>query len=195
MSTIEQLLDKLDECDNATSFLQFTNKILNLKLKALLPDIFIQDELVREYAVKPLLKEEGPLVTTDVVSKLMLAMGKISIKTYADIGLYSQMLDYALSLPKKLSFDDNTMYDFIKHQSILSSQQDNIYLESIEKMRFSSFDSFSQARYQSLIKTVLKLSCDMLLQKIEQEIIEQEIVQVRHHNESELEYQRIRHPG
>ncbi|PWI32395.1 transcriptional regulator [Vibrio albus] len=170
MSHIENLLDKLEECDNATSFLQVSNKILNLKLKALLPDVFVQDELVREYAVEPLLKEEGPLVTTDVVSKLMLAMGKISLQTYADIGLYNQVLDYTLSQPEKLEFGDETIYDFLKHQTILSSQQDSFYLESIDQLRFSSFESFSQMRYESLIKTVMKLSCEMLLKRIEEEI-------------------------
>jgi fumarate hydratase E len=186
LSSIENLLDRLDECDNATSFLQVSNKILNLKLKALLPDVFLKDEMVREYAVKPLLKEEGPLVTTDVVSKLMLAMGKISLETYADIGLYSQVLEYALSQPKKIPFGDNAIYDFIKHQAAFNLQQNSFYLESIEQTRFSSFESFSQAKYQSLIKTVLKLSCEMLLSKIEEEI-----EQLRHNDESELKYQRI----
>lgn len=170
MSHIENLLEKLEECDNATSFLQVSNKILNLKLKAVLPDIFVQDELVREYAVEPLLKEEGPLVTTDVVSKLMLAMGKISLQTYSDIGLYNQVLDYVLTQPEKLTYSDDTIYDFLKHQAILSSQQDSFYLESIDQLKFSSFESFSQMRYESLIKTVMKLSCEMLLKKIEEEI-------------------------
>ncbi len=49
----------------------------------------------------PLLKEDGPLVTTDVVSKLVFAMGKISLETYSDIGLYDQVLEYALSRPEK----------------------------------------------------------------------------------------------
>lgn len=39
----------------------------------------------------PVLKEDGPLATSDVVSKLMFAMGKISLETYADIGLYDQV--------------------------------------------------------------------------------------------------------
>jgi DNA-binding MltR family transcriptional regulator len=163
-------MEKLEECDNATSFLQVSNKILNLKLKAMLPDIFVQDELVREYAVEPLLKEEGPLVTTDVVSKLMLAMGRISLQTYADIGLYNQVLDYVLTQPEKLAFGDDTIYDFLRHQAILSSQQDSFYLESIDQLKFSSFESFSQMRYESLIKTVMKLSCEMLIKKIEEEV-------------------------
>lgn len=170
MSRIEELLDKLEECDNATAYLQVMNKIVNLKLKEMLPKVFVQDDLVKEYAVEPLLKEEGPLVTTDVVSKLMLAMGNISIQTYADIGLYGQVLDYALSKPEKLGFNDDTIYDFIKHQATLDSQRSKFYFEAIDQLKFSSFEVFSQVRYESLIKTVMKLSCETLLKKIEEEI-------------------------
>ncbi|MCG9660561.1 MltR family transcriptional regulator [Vibrio mediterranei] len=170
MSRIEDLLEKLDECDNATAFLQVSNKIINLKLKAILPSVFVQDELVKEYAVDPLLKEDGPLVTTDVVSKLVFAMGKISLETYSDIGLYDQVLEYALSRPEKVSFSDDMIYDFIENQAILSSRQDSFYIESLKQLKFSSFETFSQMRYESLIITVLKLSCEMLIQKIEEEI-------------------------
>ncbi|MGR5287674.1 MltR family transcriptional regulator [Vibrio maritimus] len=170
MSRIEDLLEKLDECDNATAFLQVSNKIINLKLKAILPSVFVQDELVKEYAVDPLLKEDGPLVTTDVVSKLVFAMGKISLETYSDIGLYDQVLEYALSRPEKVSFSDDMIYDFIESQAILSSQQDSFYIESLKQLKFSSFETFSQMRYESLTITVLKLSCEMLIQKIEEEI-------------------------
>ncbi|MUK42963.1 transcriptional regulator [Aliivibrio fischeri] len=170
MSQHVELLENVEECDDATSFLHASNKLINLKLKALLPNIFVQDELVMEYAVEPLLKEDGPLVTTDVVSKLMFAMGKISLETYADIGLYAQVLEYAQSQPNKLSFGDDMIYDFISNQAILSTQQDSFYLESINQLKFSSFEVFSQMRYESLIKTVLKLSCEMLLEKIEEEI-------------------------
>ncbi|HHF3061568.1 TPA: MltR family transcriptional regulator [Vibrio diabolicus] len=170
MSREDELLEKLDECENATSFLQVSNKIINLKLKALLPKVFVQDDLVKEYAVDPLLKEDGPLVTTDVVSKLMFAMGKISLETYADIGLYDQVLEYVVSQPEKVEFADDVIYDFIKNQAVLSSQQDSFYLESINQLKFSSFESFSQMRYESLIKTVLKLSCEMLIERIEGEI-------------------------
>ncbi|OCH04554.1 MltR family transcriptional regulator [Aliivibrio fischeri] len=170
MSQNVELLETVEECDDATSFLCASNKLINLKLKALLPNIFVQDELVMEYAVEPLLKEDGPLVTTDVVSKLMFAMGKISLETYADIGLYAQVLEYAQSQPDKLSFGDDMIYDFISNQAILSTQQDSFYLESINQLKFSSFEVFSQMRYESLIKTVLKLSCEMLLEKIEEEI-------------------------
>ncbi|MDW1843768.1 MltR family transcriptional regulator, partial [Vibrio sp. Vb0839] len=62
MSREDELLEKLDECENATAFLQVSNKIINLKLKALLPSVFVQDDLVKEYAVDPLLREDGPLV-------------------------------------------------------------------------------------------------------------------------------------
>ncbi|EIZ0308367.1 TPA: MltR family transcriptional regulator [Vibrio diabolicus] len=170
MSREDELLEKLDECENATSFLQVSNKIINLKLKALLPKVFVQDDLVKEYAVDPLLKEDGPLATTDVVSKLMFAMGKISLETYADIGLYDQVLEYVVSQPEKVEFADDVIYDFIKNQAVLSSQQDSFYLESINQLKFSSFESFSQMRYESLIKTVLKLSCEMLIERIEGEI-------------------------
>lgn len=170
MSREVELLEKLDECENATAFLQVSNKIINLKLKALLPSVFVQDDLVKEYAVDPLLKEDGPLVTTDVVSKLMFAMGKISLETYADIGLYDQVLEYVVSQPEKVEFADDVIYDFIKNQAVLSSQQDSFYLESINQLKFSSFESFSQMRYESLIKTVLKLSCEMLIERIEGEI-------------------------
>ncbi|MCE4935804.1 transcriptional regulator [Aliivibrio fischeri] len=170
MSQHVELLETVEECDDATSFLCASNKLINLKLKALLPNIFVQDELVMEYAVEPLLKEDGPLVTTDVVSKLMFAMGKISLETYADIGLYAQVLEYAQSQPDKLSFGDDMIYDFISNQAILSTQQDSFYLESINQLKFSSFEVFSQMRYESLIKTVLKLSCEMLLEKLEEEI-------------------------
>ncbi|MCG6237678.1 MltR family transcriptional regulator [Vibrio diabolicus] len=170
MSREDELLEKLDECENVTAFLQVSNKIINLKLKALLPSVFVQDDLVKEYAVDPLLKEDGPLVTTDVVSKLMFAMGKISLETYADIGLYDQVLEYVVSQPEKVEFADDVIYDFIKNQAVLSSQQDSFYLESINQLKFSSFESFSQMRYESLIKTVLKLSCEMLIERIEGEI-------------------------
>ncbi|EPN4955196.1 MltR family transcriptional regulator [Vibrio diabolicus] len=170
MSREDELLEKLDECENATEFLQVSNKIINLKLKALLPKVFVQDDLVKEYAVDPLLKEDGPLATTDVVSKLMFAMGKISLETYADIGLYDQVLEYVVSQPEKVEFADDVIYDFIKNQAVLSSQQDSFYLESINQLKFSSFESFSQMRYESLIKTVLKLSCEMLIERIEGEI-------------------------
>ncbi|EGR0399080.1 MltR family transcriptional regulator [Vibrio parahaemolyticus] len=170
MSREDELLEKLNECENATSFLQVSNKIINLKLKALLPKVFVQDDLVKEYAVDPLLKEDGPLATTDVVSKLMFAMGKISLETYADIGLYDQVLEYVVSQPEKVEFADDVIYDFIKNQAVLSSQQDSFYLESINQLKFSSFESFSQMRYESLIKTVLKLSCEMLIERIEGEI-------------------------
>lgn len=118
----------------------------------------------------PLLKEDGPLVTTDVVSKLVFAMGKISLETYSDIGLYDQVLEYALSRPEKVSFSDDMIYDFIENQAILSSQHDSFYIESLKQLKFSSFETFSLMRYESLIITVLKLSCEMLIQKIEEEI-------------------------
>ncbi|MGY3572342.1 MltR family transcriptional regulator [Vibrio paucivorans] len=170
MSREDELLEELDECESATAFLQVSNQIINLKLKALLPRVFVQDDLVKEYAVDPLLKDDGPLVTTDVMSKLMFAMGKISLETYADIGLYDQVLEYAASQPESVEFVDDVIYDFINNQAILSSQQDSFYLESINQLKFSSFESFSQMRYESLIKTVLKLSCEMLLERIEEEI-------------------------
>ncbi|MEF1262745.1 MltR family transcriptional regulator, partial [Vibrio harveyi] len=129
-----------------------------------------QDDLVKEYAVDPLLKEDGPLATTDVVSKLMFAMGKISLETYADIGLYDEVLEFAVTQSEKVEFADDVIYDFIKNQSVLSSQQDSFYLESINQLKFSSFESFSQMRYEALIKTVLKLSCEMLIERIEGEI-------------------------
>ena len=170
MSRENALLKKLEDCEDASSFLQISNQVINLKLKALLPRVFVQDALVMEYAVEPLLREDGPLETTDVVSKLMFAMGKISLKTYADIGLYNQTLEYAASLPEALQFGDDVVYDFIKSQAVLSSQQDGYYLESINKIKFSSFEAFSQMRYESLIKTVLNLSCELLLENLESEI-------------------------
>lgn len=123
-----------------------------------------------EYAVEPLLKEDGPLVSTDVVSKLMFAMGKISVQTYSDIGLYGQVLDYSLSMSDRVSFSDDIVYDFIENQAILKSPQNSIYLDSIKQLKFSSFDTFSRQRYESLVKTVLKLSCETLLDRIEEEI-------------------------
>ncbi|MCG9595784.1 transcriptional regulator [Vibrio sp. Isolate25] len=172
MSREEELLDAMEQCETATCFLQVSNKIINLKLKSLLPNVFVQDEFVMQYAVAPLIKEDGPLVTTDVVSKLVFAMGKISLETYADIGLYDQMLDYALQQPTKLRFDDDMVYDFITNQSTLTKGEDSFYLDSINQLKFSSFESFSQMRYESLIKTVLKLSCEMLLERVEKEILE-----------------------
>ncbi len=172
MSREEDLFDVLEQCESVTHFLQASNKVINLKLKALLPKVFVQDEFVMQYAVAPLIRENGPLVTTDVVSKLIFAMGKISLETYADIGLYSQMLDYAQHQDVELSFDDDMVYNFITNQSTLSKGEDSFYLDSINQLKFSSFESFSQMRYQSLIKTVLKLSCEMLLERIEKEILE-----------------------
>ncbi len=172
MSREEELFDALEQCESVTYFLQASNNIINLKLKMLLPKVFVQDEFVMQYAVAPLIRENGPLVTTDVVSKLIFAMGKISLETYADIGLYSQMLDYAQQQDVELSFDDDMVYNFITNQSTLSKGEDSFYLDSINQLKFSSFESFSQMRYQSLIKTVLKLSCEMLLERIEKEILE-----------------------
>lgn len=172
LSRVEELLDAMDQCESATCFLQVSNKAINLKLKQLLPNVFVQDEFVMQNAVEPLLHNDGPLVTTDVVSKLVLAMGKISLETYADIGLYDQMLDYALKQSAKLSFDDDMVYEFITNQSTLAKGEDCFYLDSINQLKFSSFESFSQMRYESLIKTVLKLSCEMLLERIEKEILE-----------------------
>lgn len=168
----EELFDAIDQCETASCFLQVSNKIINLKLKELLPKVFVQDEFVMQYAVAPLIQESGPLVTTDVVSKLIFAMGKISIETYADIGLYDQMLDYVENQPTKLNFDDDMVYEFITNQSTLSKGEDSFYLDSINQLKFSSFESFSQMRYESLIKTVLKLSCEMLLERVEKEILE-----------------------
>ncbi|WP_153449030.1 MltR family transcriptional regulator [Vibrio algicola] len=170
MSGIHELMEKLDECDNATCFLQISNKIINTELKKLLPNVFVQDKLVMEYAVDPLFKEGGPLVATDVMAKLVFAMGKVSLETYSDIGLYAQMLEYAIAQPEKVSYGDDMVFDFISNQAILSTQQDSFYIESINQLKFSSFETFSQMRYESLIKTVLKLSCEMLLEKIEREI-------------------------
>ncbi len=169
--SLEELLDAIDRCENATCFLQISNKLINLKLKELLPRVFIQDALVMEYAVTPLLKEDGPLVETDVVSKLMFAMGKISLETYADIGLFEQMHDFAKQQSEKIPFDDDLVYDFISNQSVLGKQDDNFYLQSINKLKFSSFDAFSKERYESLVKSVLKLSCESLLEKVEREIL------------------------
>lgn len=168
----KELVDALDQCETATCFLQVANKLINIKLKELLPKVFVQDAFVMQYAVEPLIQEDGPLVTTDVVSKLIFAMGKISVETYADIGLYDQMLDYALQQSAKLGFDDDMVYEFITNQSTISKDQDSFYLDSINQLKFSSFESFSQMRYESLIKTVLKLSCEMLVEKIEKEILE-----------------------
>ncbi|MBR9786518.1 transcriptional regulator [Vibrio sp. J1-1] len=168
----KELVDALDQCETATCFLQVANKLINIKLKELLPKVFVQDAFVMQYAVEPLIQEDGPLVSTDVVSKLIFAMGKISVETYADIGLYDQMLDYALQQSAKLGFDDDMVYEFITNQSTISKDQDSFYLDSINQLKFSSFESFSQMRYESLIKTVLKLSCEMLVEKIEKEILE-----------------------
>ncbi|MCF7361936.1 MULTISPECIES: MltR family transcriptional regulator [Vibrio] len=172
MSREEELLDTIEQCESATCFLRLSNEIINLKLKELLPKVFVQDEFVMQNAVAPLIEKDGPLVTTNVVSKLVFAMGKLSVETYADIDLYDQMLDYVLKQPTKLRFDDDMVYDFITNQSTLSKGEDSFYLDSINQLKFSSFESFSQMRYESLIKTVLKLSCEMLIERIEKEILE-----------------------
>lgn len=170
MQREDALLEKLEACADATEFLQVSTELINLKLKAMLPNAFVQDKLVMEYAVAPLLKDDGPLGTTDVASKLMFAMGKMSKETYADIGLYEHMHGFTSSKAERVSFSDEMVYDFIKNLSILSAQQDSFYLDSINQLKFSFLDAFSKVRYESLIKTVLKLSCDMLLEKIEEEI-------------------------
>ncbi|CDT13319.1 putative DNA-binding transcriptional regulator [Vibrio coralliirubri] len=167
----DELLDALEQCDSATSLIEASNKLINQKLKKLLPNVFVQDALVMEYAVVPLLKEDGPLVTTDVASKLMFAMGKISLETYADIGLFDQMYEYTSKQSQVLTFGDDMVYDFISNQSNLSKGKDSFYLDSINQLKFSSFDSFTQTRYESLIKTVLKLCCENLLESIEKEIL------------------------
>ncbi|WP_372041050.1 MltR family transcriptional regulator [Vibrio artabrorum] len=167
----DKLLDVLEECENATCLIEVSNKLINKKLQKLLPKVFVQDALVMEYAVVPLLKEDGPLVTTDVASKLMFAMGKITLQTYADIGLFDQMYDYTSKHSQAILFDDDMVYDFISNQSHLAKGQDSFYLDSINQLKFSSFDSFSKARYESLIKTVLKLCCENLLESIEKEIL------------------------
>ncbi|MGR5539068.1 MltR family transcriptional regulator [Vibrio campbellii] len=171
MTVQDHLLDALEDCESATGFIQASHKLLSTKLKQLLPRVFVQDPLVIEYAVTPLLKEDGPLVEIDVVSKLMFAMGKISMETYADIGLFDQMHDFVCQQPAPISFSNDVVYDFISNQSTLTKNDGSIYLDSINQLKFSSFDSFSQARYESLIKTVLKLSCEGLLESVEKEII------------------------
>lgn len=167
----DELLDALEECETATCFIQASHKLITAQLKHLLPRVFVQDPLVIEYAVTPLLKNDGPLVEVDVVSKLMFAMGKITLETYADIGLFDQMYDYVSKQSEPIAFRDEIIYDFISNQSSLKQSEANMYLDSINQLKFSSFDSFSQARYESLIKTVLKLSCEGLLEKVESEVI------------------------
>ncbi|CAH0536044.1 MltR family transcriptional regulator [Vibrio marisflavi] len=167
----DELLDALEECESASSFIRVSHKLINATLRQLLPRVFVQDELVMEYAVTPLLKEDGPLVKMDVTSKLMFAMGKISLETYADIGLFDQMYQYVCAQAEDIPFDDVVVYDFINNQSSSSKSEGRIYLDSINQMKFSSFDSFSEARYQSLIKTVLKLFCENLLDNVESEIL------------------------
>lgn len=170
LSEIERLLAKLDECENTTAFLQMSNKLIELKLKSLLPFAFVQDEFVKKYAVDPLLKEDGPLMSRDVMSKLMFAMGKIKLETYADLGLYEQMLEFVLTQSTKLKFVDEETYDFIKNQSIATSPQGEFYIQSINQLKFTSFEAFSQERYSALIKTILKLSCESLLERLELEV-------------------------
>ncbi len=171
LSREDELIDALEGCETVTSFLQVSNELIHLKLKTLLPNAFVQDEMVMKYAVEPLLKENGPLMMADVISKLLLAMGRISLETYADIGLYSQMLDYANNQPGEMGYDDDMVYDFLNNLSFIFNEQHRFYLDSINKIKFSSFDSFSQGRYESLVKSVIKLSCEQLIQNIEQEIV------------------------
>lgn len=171
ISAQEKLLDALEECETATCFLNASHKLITNQLKTLLPRVFVQDPLVIEYAVTPLLKEDGPLVEIDVVSKLMFAMGKISLETYADIGLFNQMHEYVIQQSEKIHFTDDVVYDFISNQSSLTKAEGSLYLDSINQLKFSSFDSFSKTRYESLIKTVLKLSCENLLENVEKEIL------------------------
>ncbi len=170
LSQEDKLIDALEDCETATDFLQVSNKLIHLKLRTLLPNAFVQDETVMEYAVKPLLKENGPLMMTDVISKLLLAMGRISLESYADIGLYSQMLDYANNQSDKIGYDDEMVYDFINNLAVISNEHNRFYLDSINKIKFSSFESFSQVRYESLIKSATKLSCEQLIQTIEKEL-------------------------
>lgn len=168
----DELLDALEECETATCFIQASHKLISVRLKHLLPRVFVQDPLVIEYAVTPLLKEDGPLVEIDVVSKLMFAMGKISLESYADINLFDQMHGFVAQQQEPISFSDDVIYDFISNQSTLSKSDGSIYLDSINQLKFSSFDSFSQARYESLVKTVLKLACEGLLETVENEILD-----------------------
>lgn len=167
----EELLDALEECATATCFIQASHKLIKAKLKQLLPRVFVQDPMVIEYAVTPLLKEDGPLVEIDVIAKLMFAMGKISLETYADIGLFDQMNDFVAGHDQSIAFDDDMIYDFINNQSLLKKSDGTIYLDSINQLKFSSFDTFSQARYESLVRTVLKLCCEGLIETVEKEIL------------------------
>jgi DNA-binding MltR family transcriptional regulator len=171
ISVQEELVDELERCESATCFIKTSHKLIKIELQKLLPRVFVQDPLVIEYAVTPLLKEDGPLVEIDVVSKLMFAMGKISMETYADIGLFDQMYEYVRQQPEEISFGDDMVYDFISNQSNLAKAEGSIYLDSINQLKFSSFDSFSQTRYEALIKTVLKLCCEGLLETVENEIL------------------------
>jgi len=168
----EELLDALEECETATCFIQASHKLITAKLKSLLPRVFIQDPLVIEYAVTPLLREDGPLVEIDVASKLMFAIGKISLETYAHINLFDQMYGFVAQKKEPISFSDDVIYDFISNQSSFSKSKRSFYLDSINQLKFSSFNSFSQARYESLVKTVLKLSLEGLLETVENEIID-----------------------
>ncbi|MFM2587744.1 MltR family transcriptional regulator [Vibrio sp. TBV020] len=170
MSVQEELLDALEDCETATTFMRASHQLISAHLKTLLPRVFVQDPLVIEYAVTPLLKEDGPLVGIDVVSKLMFAMGKISLETYADLNLFDQMYGYVCQHSEDIAFSDDMVYDFISNQSTLKKSDGSFYLDSINQLKFSSFDAFSQVRYNSLIKTVLKLSCEGLLETVESEI-------------------------
>ncbi|MFA0408164.1 MltR family transcriptional regulator [Vibrio splendidus] len=82
-----------------------------------------------------------------------------------------RMYDYTSKQSQALLFDDDMVYDFISNQSNLSKGEDSFYLDSINQLKLSPFDSFTQTRYESLIKTVLKLCCENLLESIEKEIL------------------------
>lgn len=171
---IEKLLQDLDSAENATNFLILSSKLIEIKLKEILPKVFVQDKFVMAYAVSPLIESQGALSTTSNISKLLFAMGKISIETYADIDLYEQMKEFILLSNENISFDHDVIYDFVTHQSTISKEQDGYYLDSINKLKFSSFESFSQMRYESLIRIVLKLSCEMLLENIDKQALSRE---------------------
>lgn len=174
MSRETELLEQLEHCDDASTFLLCSNELINIKLKALLPYVFVQDPMVMEQAVTPLLKEDGPLSSSDVVSKLMFALGKITRHTYADIVLYKQVFDFAKSQPKAIGFGDEIVFDFIDNQALLALQQNRFYIESIKNLKFSSFEVYSQLKYESLVKTVLKLALEMLLDRVENEVMNKE---------------------
>jgi len=163
--TEDQVLETLSGQTNLNDFLPAANVILLSGIKQFLPHLFINnDEDIREFAVKPLLAKSGPLDSIDVSLRLIYALGKIKKPFYADILLFSQMDEHLKAGAEIVEFHEETAYEFIQNLSCVTDN--TLMFQSVEKMKFAGFETFSKARYSNLVRTALSLAVTDLLKEL-----------------------------